>query len=149
MTCEFPTTVTICRDGGMRRCAGRRTPGMPDFPGLQRIGDRFGFRSGFRPLRQSGIPSKRIEEASTFDIAGHAGRGRVVLSALTATALARKCKHPKGLKCHYTFGIRALYPNGIRLLGRRTLRQSLKSPSHSMHAIRHKAPTLFAFRHEI
>ena len=27
----------------------------------------------------------------------------MIPSALTETALARKFKHPKGLKCHYTF----------------------------------------------
>ena len=79
------------------------TPGRPDLPGLQRSGDRFGFRSEFRPPRQSGIPSKRIKEAGTFDIAGDAGRGYVMLSAFTETVLARKFKHPKRFKCHYTF----------------------------------------------
>src|SRR5712691_7570981 len=108
MSYEFPTTPAICRDRGMRRFAGRRNPSTSDFPGLQRSGDRFGFRSEFRPLRQSGIPSKRIKEASTFYIAGGAGRGYVMLSPLTEIALARKFKHPKGIKCHYTFRIGAL-----------------------------------------
>ena len=96
----------------MAGCAGgpaEETPGPPDFPGLQRSGDRFGFRSEFRPPRQSGIPSKRIKEAGTFGIAGDAGCGYVMLSAFTKIALARKFKHPKGFKCRYTFGRGALF----------------------------------------
>src|ERR1035437_9796749 len=73
-----------------------QTPGMPDFSGLQRRSDRFGFRSEFRPLRPSSIPSKRIREVSTFDIAGDAGRGYVRLSSLTEAAPARKFKYPQG-----------------------------------------------------
>lgn len=84
-----------------------QTPGTPDFPGLQRSGDRFGFGSEFRRLKQTGIPSKRIKEASTSDIAGDAGRGSMMVSALTETALACKFKHPKRLKRHYTFRIGA------------------------------------------
>ncbi len=101
---------------GMRRCAGRRALGMPDFPGLQRTEDRFGSRSGFRPLRQSGIPSQRIKEASTFDIPRVAGRRYVVMSALTETALARKFNHPKGLRCHYTFRIATVNLRFVRSL---------------------------------
>jgi len=48
--------------------------GAPDFPGLRRSGDRFGFRSEFRLLGQPGIPSKRIDEAgiqgSRFSVGG-------------------------------------------------------------------------------
>lgn len=45
------------------------TPGSPEFPGLQRHEDRLGFRSAFRPPKEFGISSKRIKEASPFDIA--------------------------------------------------------------------------------
>ena len=61
-----------------------------------------------------GIPSKKIKEASTFDIAGDAGIGYVMLSALTEIALARKFKHPKGFKCHYTFRIGARKSSAVR-----------------------------------
>ena len=89
----------------MAGCVAARagqTPGAPDFPGRH-------------------IPSKRIKPASTFDIAGDAGRGYLMLSPLTETALARNFKYPKGFKCHYTFRIgaipysRALARSGCRV----------------------------------
>ena len=110
MCCGFAAAERVCRDGGNASVRGPAPPlGIPGFPGLQRTGDRFGSRSRFRPLRQSGIPSQRIKKASTFDILGVAGRRYVVLSALTETALVRKPKHPKGLRCHYTFRIGAVF----------------------------------------
>src|ERR1022692_126660 len=69
---------------------------------------------GFRPLRQSGIPSQRIKDATTLEISVVAGRGYVVLGALAETAPARKFEHPKGLQCHYTFGRGALRLQGLR-----------------------------------
>ena len=107
MSCVSTTAARICRDGGMRRWAADETPGTPDLLGLQRSGDRFGFQSESRPPRRSGIPSKKIKETGTFDIAMDAGRGYVMLSALTETGLSRKFKHPKDFECHYTFGIGA------------------------------------------
>jgi hypothetical protein len=80
------------------------TRGTPDLAGLQRGGDRYGFPSESRPPRKSVIPSKRINEDGTFDIAGDVGRGYVILSAFTEVALARKFKHPNGFNCHYTLG---------------------------------------------
>jgi hypothetical protein len=104
MSCRFtatPTNRPCCRDASLR---GPTKPlGCPISLG-SRSGDRFPFRSEFRPLRQPGIPSKRNREAGTFTIAGDAGRRRyVMLSALMETALACKFKHLKGLKYHHTF----------------------------------------------
>jgi|CZKX01.1.fsa_nt_gi hypothetical protein len=61
-------------------------------------------QSEFRPPRQAGIPFKSIEEAGTFDIAGEAGRGYVMLKAFTKTALARKLTNANDLKRNYPFG---------------------------------------------
>src|ERR1017187_8526673 len=80
---------------------------MPDVPGLRRTGGRFGSLSRFRPLRQFGIPSQRIKEASTVDIPGVDGGGYAVPRSIAEIALACKFKHPKGLKWHHTFRIRA------------------------------------------
>jgi len=85
--------------------AERRGRAPPDFLGFPENRDRFGFWSEFRALREFGIPPKRIKETSAFDIGKETGRGQVMLSALTEAALARKLKHPKGLKHHYTFRI--------------------------------------------
>lgn len=107
MSYEFSRAPTSRCDGGMLHARADHTPGTPDFSGPQRNGNQFGLRSEFRPLRQTGICFKRIKEASTFDIAGDAGSGCVLPSALTKTALARKLKHPKGLNRHSTFRVGA------------------------------------------
>ena len=92
---------------GMPRGLDRHPLRMPSFPGLRRTGDRFGYRRGSQPLRQSGIPSQRIEEASTVGIPGVGGCAYGVRSSPAETALAHKFKHPKGLRCHHTFRIGA------------------------------------------
>lgn len=50
---------------------------------------------------------RESKDTSTVDTSGVAGRGYVGLPALAETALARKFKHPKGLRWHYTFRIGA------------------------------------------
>ena len=86
-----------------------KPPDTPNLPELQKSRDRFVLRNEFRPSRQSSLPSKRIRKARTFDIAGDAGRGYVMLRTLTEAALARKLKHQNGLTCHHTFGIGACF----------------------------------------
>ena len=56
-----------------------KPPDTPNLPELQRSRDRFVLRNEFRPSRQSSLSSKRIRKARTFDIAGDAGRGFVML----------------------------------------------------------------------
>jgi hypothetical protein len=91
-TVDRIVTATPVSNGVFGRGIARadETPGTPDFPGLQRRGNRLGFRSEFRPPSESGVSSKRIREASPFDIAEDAGRGYAMPGALTETALVRK-----------------------------------------------------------
>ena len=106
MSCRFtatPTNRPCCRDASLR---GPTKPlGCPISLG-SRSGDRFPFRSEFRPLRQPGIPSKRNREAGTFTIAGDAGRRYVMLSALTETAPGSLVKASTGLQMpsHFSDG---------------------------------------------
>lgn len=100
MSYEFSTTPTSRCGGGVLRARADQTPARPI---SQKSGSQFGFLSEIRPLRKSGISSKRIKQASTFDIAGDAGGGYVLPAALTKAALARKSKHPKDLNRHGSF----------------------------------------------
>lgn len=108
-----------------RFCSGgETTPGdaplpMADFPGFRKTGDRFGSRSGFRLLRQGGNPSHRIKEANALSVRGVSGRRYALPRSLTEPALARKFKHPKGLRCHYTFGTEAPFPRHGSLQAKR------------------------------
>ena len=56
-------------------------------------------------------------EASASDIAGAARCGYAMASALTETALARKLKHPKGLKYRYTFRIGPSFSSELACAG--------------------------------
>lgn len=75
---------------------GSEEPGADPAPGA---GSDRSDNSAFL-LRESKKPAR-------VDIPGVDGGGCAVPNSLAETALARKFKHPKGLKCHHTFRIGA------------------------------------------
>ena len=68
-----------------------------------------------------------------MDVPDLRGRGYAVSSSVAETALARKFKHPKGLRSHYTFrtGAKEMIPRKERLATYQFLLTKLCSPDLS------------------
>jgi hypothetical protein len=115
MSYGLSATPTICRYSGD---ALLRVPTKPlarsiSLDSREEGTDSVSGASSDRSDNPAFIP-EIIEDVSTFDIAGDAGRGYVMLSAFAKPALARRSKHPKGLKCRHTFRIGAPVVNTPR-----------------------------------